>query len=90
MSYNASLSLRTAVIAVLLLLYNAKYTHPSFSASGLCVRVNKQGLYPESHGIINNNFYDTELKQKFSESRDEFDPNETDSKWWKGEPVGQT
>jgi hypothetical protein len=42
-----------------------------------------QGLYPESHGIVNNNFYDTELKEKFFVRS----PNATDSKWWEGEPV---
>ena len=42
-----------------------------------------QGLYPESHGIIDNNMYDMELEAQFSLSSDEkFNPA-----WWSGEPV---
>lgn len=43
-----------------------------------------QGLYPESHGIIDNNMYDVNLNQHFSLSGTEkFEPS-----WWKGQPVG--
>uniref|UniRef100_A0A452IVN3 SMB domain-containing protein n=1 Tax=Gopherus agassizii TaxID=38772 RepID=A0A452IVN3_9SAUR len=41
------------------------------------------GLYPESHGIIDNNMYDVNLSQSFSLSgQAKFDPV-----WWKGQPV---
>lgn len=43
-----------------------------------------QGLYPESHGIIDNNIYDIDLNKHFSLSGTEkFQPE-----WWKGQPVG--
>lgn len=45
-----------------------------------------QGLYPESHGIVDNNMYDTEITEKFSLSS----PNATDPRWWGGEPVSTT
>lgn len=38
------------------------------------------GLYPEHHGIIDNHFYDSELRDTFSMPR-------TESVWWKGEPM---
>ncbi|NXX90513.1 ENPP3 phosphodiesterase, partial [Centropus bengalensis] len=42
------------------------------------------GLYPESHGIIDNSMYDVELNKHFSLSgTDKFEPS-----WWKGQPVG--
>ncbi|NXU63715.1 ENPP3 phosphodiesterase, partial [Horornis vulcanius] len=42
------------------------------------------GLYPESHGIIDNNMYDVNLDAHFSLSGEEkFKPE-----WWKGQPVG--
>uniref|UniRef100_A0A8C3TM27 Ectonucleotide pyrophosphatase/phosphodiesterase 3 n=1 Tax=Catharus ustulatus TaxID=91951 RepID=A0A8C3TM27_CATUS len=42
------------------------------------------GLYPESHGIIDNNMYDVDLNAHFSLSGEEkFKPA-----WWKGQPVG--
>ncbi|NWU42032.1 ENPP3 phosphodiesterase, partial [Hylia prasina] len=44
------------------------------------------GLYPESHGIIDNNMYDVELNAHFSLSGEEkFKPA-----WWKGQPVWLT
>ncbi|KFO86516.1 Ectonucleotide pyrophosphatase/phosphodiesterase family member 3, partial [Buceros rhinoceros silvestris] len=44
------------------------------------------GLYPESHGIIDNNMYDVNLNQHFSLSGTEkFEPS-----WWKGQPVWLT
>lgn len=44
------------------------------------------GLYPESHGIIDNNMYDVYLNKNFSlSSNEKFDP-----KWWNGQPVWQT
>ena len=44
------------------------------------------GLYPESHGIVNNNFYDPDLELSFSLSN----PNATQPYWWFGEPVWYT
>lgn len=42
------------------------------------------GLYPESHGIIGNEFYDPVLNDNFTYK----DPKYSwDSKWWGGEPV---
>ncbi|NXP92344.1 ENPP3 phosphodiesterase, partial [Passerina amoena] len=44
------------------------------------------GLYPESHGIIDNNMYDVGLDAHFSLSGEEkFKPE-----WWKGQPVWLT
>uniref|UniRef100_U3KB59 Ectonucleotide pyrophosphatase/phosphodiesterase 3 n=1 Tax=Ficedula albicollis TaxID=59894 RepID=U3KB59_FICAL len=44
------------------------------------------GLYPESHGIIDNNMYDVGLNAHFSLSGEEkFKPA-----WWKGQPVWLT
>ena len=44
------------------------------------------GLYPESHGIIGNEFYDPDLKDKFS-----IYTGATDPKWWQnGEPLWTT
>ncbi|NXI48992.1 ENPP3 phosphodiesterase, partial [Chloroceryle aenea] len=44
------------------------------------------GLYPESHGIIDNNMYDVDLNKHFSLSGTEkFNPS-----WWKGQPVWLT
>ncbi|XP_071118759.1 uncharacterized protein [Haliotis cracherodii] len=44
------------------------------------------GLYPESHGIIDNNMYDSELKQKFGLKLD----SKEDPRWWQGEPIWET
>ncbi|NXK57433.1 ENPP3 phosphodiesterase, partial [Sylvietta virens] len=44
------------------------------------------GLYPESHGIIDNNMYDVDLNSHFSLSGEEkFKPE-----WWKGQPIWLT
>ena len=44
------------------------------------------GLYPESHGIIGNQFYDPDLKANFS-----IYTGATDPKWWQnGEPIWTT
>ncbi|NXF08967.1 ENPP3 phosphodiesterase, partial [Smithornis capensis] len=44
------------------------------------------GLYPESHGIIDNNMYDVTLNKHFSLSgMEKFEPS-----WWKGQPVWLT
>ncbi|KAG8832826.1 hypothetical protein FRC17_000580 [Serendipita sp. 399] len=45
------------------------------------------GLYPESHGIVGNNFYDPSLHAEFVYT----DPNRShDGKWWGGEPMWET
>ena len=43
-----------------------------------------QGLYPESHGMVGNVFYDSEFNDTFNfTSR----TDNLQSKWWGGEPV---
>ncbi|RUP12842.1 alkaline-phosphatase-like protein [Jimgerdemannia flammicorona] len=45
------------------------------------------GLYPESHGIVGNEFFDPHLNANFSYR----DPKRSwDSKWWGGEPIWVT
>ncbi|XP_064505541.1 ectonucleotide pyrophosphatase/phosphodiesterase family member 3 [Pseudopipra pipra] len=44
------------------------------------------GLYPESHGIIDNSMYDVDLNEHFSLSgMEKFNPL-----WWKGQPIWLT
>lgn len=45
------------------------------------------GLYPESHGIIGNSFYDPILNASFYYKRPE---DSWPSKWWGGEPIWTT
>jgi len=42
-----------------------------------------QGLYPESHGIIDNLFYDLKFRERFQY----IGRNHSDNRWWSGEPV---
>ena len=42
------------------------------------------GLYPESHGIVGNSFYDPKLKDYFSYNSQD---NLKESKWWLAEPI---
>lgn len=44
-----------------------------------------QGLYPESHGIVDNKMYDVSLKAFFSLKTEE----KFNSKWYQGEPVSE-
>uniref|UniRef100_A0A8P0N319 Ectonucleotide pyrophosphatase/phosphodiesterase family member 3 n=1 Tax=Canis lupus familiaris TaxID=9615 RepID=A0A8P0N319_CANLF len=44
------------------------------------------GLYPESHGIIDNNMYDVNLNLNFSLSSKE----KNNPAWWKGQPIWLT
>ncbi|KAM6185214.1 ectonucleotide pyrophosphatase/phosphodiesterase family member 3 [Rhynchocyon petersi] len=44
------------------------------------------GLYPESHGIIDNNMYDVNLNKNFSLSSSE----KNNSAWWGGQPIWLT
>lgn len=41
------------------------------------------GLYPESHGIVANDFWAKELAEEFHFNRE----SSLDSKWWNGEPL---
>ncbi|XP_010637422.1 ectonucleotide pyrophosphatase/phosphodiesterase family member 3 isoform X2 [Fukomys damarensis] len=44
------------------------------------------GLYPESHGIIDNNMYDVNLNKNFSlSSKEKYNPA-----WWGGQPIWLT
>lgn len=42
------------------------------------------GLYPESHGIVGNSFYDPALDEYFSYNEQE---DLKESKWWQAEPI---
>ena len=44
------------------------------------------GLYPESHGIVGNTFWDDELKDEFFYTH----PHAMQPKWWGGEPLWVT
>jgi predicted AlkP superfamily pyrophosphatase or phosphodiesterase len=44
------------------------------------------GLYPESHGIVGNTFWDPSLQEEFSYG----DVRSLDPKWWMGEPFWVT
>lgn len=44
------------------------------------------GLYPESHGIVHNSFYDADVNMSFSPSSHV----QADPMWWKGEPIWYT
>ncbi|KAI9046975.1 hypothetical protein LZ554_009050 [Drepanopeziza brunnea f. sp. 'monogermtubi'] len=44
------------------------------------------GLYPESHGVVGNSFWDVEMKEEFFYTN----PNAMQPKWWGGEPLWVT
>jgi predicted AlkP superfamily pyrophosphatase or phosphodiesterase len=44
------------------------------------------GLYPESHGVVGNSFWDEELQEEFFYTK----PSAMQSKWWGGEPIWVT
>jgi len=44
------------------------------------------GLYPESHGVVGNTFWDPELKEEFYYTN----PLAMQPKWWGGEPIWVT
>lgn len=44
------------------------------------------GLYPESHGVVGNSFWDPELQEEFYYT----DSNAMQAKWWHGEPLWVT
>ncbi|RIA80199.1 alkaline-phosphatase-like protein [Glomus cerebriforme] len=66
----------------------AEYMLPSFPSVTFANHYTiVTGLYPESHGIVANEFYDPILKDNFYYTN----PNKSiDSKWWKGEPIWVT
>ncbi|KAF2146485.1 uncharacterized protein K452DRAFT_294058 [Aplosporella prunicola CBS 121167] len=45
------------------------------------------GLYPESHGVVGNSFWDPELKEDFYYTNKEVSMQ---SKWWGGDPLWST
>ncbi|KAF2436468.1 nucleotide pyrophosphatase family protein [Tothia fuscella] len=45
------------------------------------------GLYPESHGIVGNTFYDPEMKDEFYYTHPQ---KSMQPKWWGGEPIWMT
>lgn len=50
-----------------------------------CVFLSLQGLYPESHGIVDNKMYDVTRDAFFSlKTEEKFNP-----KWYQGEPVSE-
>ncbi|KAI9775195.1 MAG: hypothetical protein M1839_001383 [Geoglossum umbratile] len=44
------------------------------------------GLYPESHGVVGNTFWDPDLQEEFYYTK----PSSLQSKWWSGEPLWVT
>ncbi|KAI9594178.1 alkaline-phosphatase-like protein [Syncephalis fuscata] len=66
----------------------AEYMQPSFPSTTFANHYTLvTGLYPESHGIISNTFYDPETNDTFWYT----DPARShDSKWWGGEPIWVT
>ncbi|KAF4976217.1 hypothetical protein FZEAL_7080 [Fusarium zealandicum] len=65
-----------------------KWMHPSFPSVTFPNHYTlATGLYPESHGIVSNTFWDPELEAEFYYT----DPNRSlDPKWWGGEPFWVT
>ncbi|KZF23688.1 Phosphodiest-domain-containing protein [Xylona heveae TC161] len=45
------------------------------------------GLYPESHGVVGNTFWDKDIQQQFSSVHPE---RSMQPKWWQGEPLWLT
>jgi predicted AlkP superfamily pyrophosphatase or phosphodiesterase len=65
-----------------------KYMHPSFPSVTFPNHYTlATGLYPESHGVVGNTFWDPELKAEFYYT----DPDRSlHPKWWGGEPFWVT
>jgi predicted AlkP superfamily pyrophosphatase or phosphodiesterase len=65
-----------------------KYMNPSFPSVTFPNHYTlATGLYPESHGVVGNTFWDPELQAEFYYT----DPNRSlDPKWWGGEPFWVT
>ncbi|KAI9597075.1 alkaline-phosphatase-like protein [Syncephalis fuscata] len=66
----------------------AEYMTPSFPSTTFANHYTLvTGLYPQSHGIVSNTFYDPVTKETFNYK----DPKHSqDSKWWGGEPIWVT
>ena len=56
------------------------YVYTLYTYIPVALLVSLQGLYPDSHGIVDNNFYDKVLVEQYKIS-------DNDPKWWLGEPV---
>ena len=67
-----------------LMIMHACAQHSLFILSLSPLLIYSQGLHPESHGIVNNFFYDVDLQEEFRMPNDE---SMTKSQWWLGEPV---
>ncbi|KAI7905086.1 alkaline-phosphatase-like protein [Cokeromyces recurvatus] len=66
----------------------AKYMHPAFPPSTFPNHWTLvTGLYPETHGIVANVFYDPNMDATFSHSNFS---STIDHKWWGGEPIWTT
>lgn len=65
-----------------------KWMHPSFPSVTFPNHYTlATGLYPESHGIVSNTFWDPELQSEFYYTH----PDQSlDPKWWGGEPFWVT
>lgn len=65
-----------------------KWMHPSFPSVTFPNHFTlATGLYPESHGIVGNTFWDPKLESEFYYT----DPERSlDPKWWQGEPFWVT
>ncbi|KAK9371988.1 alkaline-phosphatase-like protein [Lipomyces chichibuensis] len=67
--------------------YSAPFMYPSFPSVTFPNHYTMvTGLYPSSHGIVSNSFWDPDLQEEF----DYHKPNSLDPKWWKGEPLWVT
>jgi predicted AlkP superfamily pyrophosphatase or phosphodiesterase len=66
----------------------AQYLRPSFPSVTFANHYTLvTGLYPESHGIVGNTFYDPDLDESFNYKK----PGASwDAKWWGGEPIWTT
>ncbi|KAI8329882.1 alkaline-phosphatase-like protein [Choanephora cucurbitarum] len=66
----------------------AKYMHPSFPPSTFPNHWTLvTGLYPETHGVVANLFYDPTMDATFSHTNH---TATSDHRWWKGEPIWVT
>ncbi|KAK9363778.1 alkaline-phosphatase-like protein [Lipomyces starkeyi] len=67
--------------------YSAPFMYPSFPSVTFPNHYTMvTGLYPSSHGIVSNSFWDPDLQEEF----DYHKPISLDRKWWKGEPLWVT
>ncbi|KAK9365119.1 alkaline-phosphatase-like protein [Lipomyces kononenkoae] len=67
--------------------YSAPFMYPSFPSVTFPNHYTMAtGLYPSSHGIVSNSFWDPDLQEEFSYHN----PSSLDRKWWKGEPLWVT